>query len=54
MPAAPKEKIALEKGFHELHLLYFEDYMGQELEVGFSSLDFPEVPLQDEMLFLPN
>ncbi|MCE8855255.1 metallophosphatase, partial [Bacteroides fragilis] len=47
-------KIALEKGFHELHLLYFEDYMGQELEVGFSGLDFPEVPLQDEMLFLPN
>jgi hypothetical protein len=34
--------------------LYFEDYMGQELEVGFSGLDFPEVPLQDEMLFLPN
>lgn len=46
-------KLLLKK-VYELHLLYFEDYMGQELEVGFSGLDFPEVPLQDEMLFLPN
>ena len=29
-------KVALEAGYHELHLLYFEDYMGQELEVGYS------------------
>lgn len=46
-------KIALEKGLHELHLLYFEDYMGQELEVGFSGRDILDTPLTDEMLFLP-
>lgn len=45
-------KIALEKGFHELRVLYFEDYMGQELEVGFSGRDIPETPLPDSMLFL--
>lgn len=46
-------KIALEKGFHELRVLYFEDYMGQEMEVGFSGRDIPETPLPDSMLFLP-
>lgn len=46
-------KIALEKGFHELRLLYFEDYMGQELEVGFTGRDIPETRLPDSMLFLP-
>lgn len=46
-------KIALEKGFHELRVLYFEDYMGQEIEVGFSGRDIPETPLPDSMLFLP-
>lgn len=46
-------KIALEKGFHELRLLYFEDYMGQALEVGVSGRNLPEIPLTDNMLFLP-
>lgn len=46
-------KIALEKGLHEIHLLYFEDYMGQELEVGYSGRSVLETPLPDEILFLP-
>lgn len=46
-------KIALEKGFHELRLLYFEDYMGQELEVGYSGRKIPETPLPASQLFLP-
>lgn len=45
-------QIALEKGFHELRVLYFEDYMGQELEVGFAGRNIPETPLPDHMLFL--
>ena len=45
-------KIALEKGFHELRVLYFEDYMGQELEIGFSGRDIPETPIPDYMLFI--
>lgn len=47
-------KIALEKGLHELYLLYFEDYMGQELEVGYSGRNIFETPLTEEMLFLPD
>lgn len=46
-------KIALEKGFHELRVLYFEDYMGQELEVGYSGRNTPETPIPDELLYLP-
>ena len=46
-------KIALEPGFHEIHILYFEDYMGQELEVSYSGRDITETLLPDEMLYLP-
>lgn len=46
-------KIALDAGFHELRVLYFEDYMGQELEVSFSNKDIPETLLPDGMLYLP-
>jgi len=46
-------KVALEAGFHELRVLYFEDYMGQVLEVGVSSRDIRETTLPDYMLYLP-
>ncbi|MBR6432894.1 MAG: metallophosphatase, partial [Bacteroides sp.] len=46
-------KVALEKGLHELRLLYFEDYMGQELEVGYSGKNIQETLLPDDRLFLP-
>lgn len=46
-------KVALDKGLHELHVLYFENYMGQELEVGYSGRNILETPLPDSMLFLP-
>ena len=46
-------KIALEAGFHELRVLYFEDYMGQVLEVGFSSRDIRETTLPDHILYIP-
>jgi hypothetical protein len=45
-------KIALEEGFHELHLLYFEDYMGQELKVKISSRWMEEQFISDKMIFL--
>lgn len=44
-------KVALEAGFHELRVLYFEDYMGQVLEVGFSGKDVRENTIPDNMLF---
>lgn len=46
-------KVALEAGFHELRVLYFEDYMGQMLEVGMSSRDIRETTLPDHLLYLP-
>jgi len=45
-------KIALEAGFHELKVLYFEDYMGEFLEVGYSSRNIREDVLPDDMLFI--
>lgn len=44
-------KIALEAGLHPIKLYYFEDYMGQELEVGLSSLEIEEQPIPNSMLF---
>ncbi|MBW8325575.1 MAG: hypothetical protein K0M50_12490, partial [Prolixibacteraceae bacterium] len=45
-------KIALEEGFHEFRVLYFEDYMGSELEVGFSGISIRECKIPDEFLFV--
>ena len=50
-PRKAEGKIALEAGFHLLEVLYFEDYMGQELSVGFSSKTIPEQPLPPSLLF---
>lgn len=44
--------VALEKGFHKLKLLYFEDYMGQELSVGIASIALPKGKIPDTMLFV--
>lgn len=44
-------QIALEAGYHELKVLYFESYMGQELEVGISGLSIRETPIPGNMLF---
>ncbi len=46
-------KVALDAGFHELRVLYFEDYMGESLEVGISSRAIRESVLPDDMLYLP-
>ena len=46
-------KVALEEGFHEVHLLYFEDYMGEKLKVKMSSRWMEEQEIPDEMLYLP-
>lgn len=46
-------KVALEKGFHKICVIYFEDYMGQALEIGITGKNLPKQVLPDEMLFLP-
>lgn len=35
-------KVALEAGWHQLAIPYFENYMGQTLTIGYSSKDIPE------------
>ena len=44
--------IALEEGFHRIQVLYFESYMGNELEVGISGLNILETKIPDNMLFI--
>ena len=44
--------IALEEGYHKFRLVYFESYMGNELEVGISGLSFRESKIPDDMLFI--
>jgi len=44
-------KIALDEGFHDIRVLYFEDYMGNELEIGFSSISIRECKIPDSYLF---
>ena len=45
-------RIALEKGYHDIQLLYFEDYMGQELRILVSSKTLREQPLPSDWLFV--
>ncbi len=47
-------KVALEPGYHELHVLYFEDLWGQRLEVGFSDKNTETPLIPAEMLYVPN
>lgn len=44
--------VALAKGFHKLEVKYFESYMGNTLEVGMSSINLPEAPISDDVLFI--
>ena len=45
--------VALNAGFHDLRLRYFEDYMGQTLKTGCLSRSLPETPIPDKWLYLP-
>ena len=39
-------------GFHKLEVHYFEDYMGEMLQVGMVGIDIPEGEISDEILFV--
>lgn len=45
-------KVHLEKGFHALKVLYFERYMGENIEVGYASRHIEETLLPDDILFV--
>ena len=49
-----ENKVALEAGFHELKVLFYEDFWGQFLEVGYASRKIRDQKLPDEILFLMN
>lgn len=44
-------KISLTKGFHKIKVEYFDDYMGELLEVGISSKNMKEQVIPAKMLF---
>ncbi len=46
-------QVALEAGFHDVDLIYFENYMGQHLEVGISGKNMPETIIPASMLYKP-
>lgn len=46
-------KVALEAGLHQMRVVYFEDYMGELLEVGWSSRHIEEGVIPDSVLFVP-
>ena len=46
-------KVALDEGFHEMRVLYFEDYMGQELKTGYWGRNILKTSLPDSMFYLP-
>lgn len=45
-------KVALEGGFHNFSLDYYENYMGQQLEVGFCSRKINETLIPDSLLYV--
>lgn len=47
-------KVKLEKGLHDLRLDYFENYMGQELDVLIESRHLPTQPIPAQLLYLPD
>ncbi|MDR0845320.1 MAG: metallophosphoesterase [Tannerella sp.] len=46
-------KVALEAGFHELKVLYYEANWGQSLEIGYSSKKIRDQKLPENSLFIP-
>jgi hypothetical protein len=46
-------KVALEAGFHELKILFYDDTWGQYLEVGYASKKIRDQILPEEILFIP-
>ena len=46
-------KVALEAGFHEVKILFYEDTWGQFLEVGYAGKNMRDRKLADETLYVP-
>ena len=44
-------KVALDEGFHEIHIPYFEDHMGQSLKIKLTDRYNSSRPIPDDMLY---
>jgi len=47
------EKVGLDAGFHELRVLYFEDYSGEVLVVGYAGRNVLYMEIPADVLYLP-
>ena len=45
-------KVALEEGLHKIEVIYFENYMGEFLEVGWSGKSIREETIPDHVLYI--
>jgi hypothetical protein len=50
-PRLKKGSIGLQKGFHKIQVMYFQDYKGKMLEIGIKGLSMQEGPIPNSMLF---
>ncbi len=50
-PRMRNGQIGLMRGLHRIKVLYFEDYMGEFLEIGISSTKIKKGPINSNMLF---
>lgn len=44
-------RVALESGLHTIRVLYFEDYMGEELNVYYSNKKQEKIPIPNNVLY---
>lgn len=45
-------KVALDKGLHDIRVIYYENYMGETLKLDIESREIPRQPIPDNMLYL--
>jgi hypothetical protein len=45
-------KVSLEKGLHDIRVIFYENYMGQHLDITFERRNVPAQPIGDSMLFI--
>ena len=45
-------KVSLEKGFHHIRVIHYENYMGERLDITFETRNVPAQSIGDSMLFI--
>lgn len=48
-----KGQVSLEKGYHEMRVVYYENYMGEDLQITIGSRTMEEQRIPNQMLFVP-